>query len=166
MIGVAALWILVLLSAGGFALDRVLVGAITQNFDEGLDYILTSMVASAEIGPDGEVFLNRELGDQRFLEPYSGIYFQISGPGFEPFRSRSLWDRALKERARANDEDLNVIAMSFLMKRSAWPNAVSSCQRPRPSGIFKWRKDATNWMSKLAHSAPPSPGVLPFWRSV
>jgi signal transduction histidine kinase len=108
MIGIAALWILVLLSAGGFALDRVLVGAITQSFDDGLDYVLTSMVASAEIGPDGEVFLNRELGDQRFLEPYSGIYFQISGPGFEPFRSRSLWDRALKERAMKDNEQLNV----------------------------------------------------------
>jgi signal transduction histidine kinase len=108
MIGIAALWILVLLSAGGFALDRVLTGAITRNFDDGLDYILTSMVASAEIGPDGEVFLNRELGDQRFLEPYSGIYFQISGPSFEPFRSRSLWDRALKEQGQHVDDTLHV----------------------------------------------------------
>src|SRR3546814_3919431 len=58
------------------------------------------MISSAEIGPDGEVRLIRSLADQRFLEPNSGIYFQISGKGFDDFRSRSLWDRALQ----ADDE--------------------------------------------------------------
>lgn len=96
MIGVAALWILVLLVGGGLALDRVLNGAVTRNFDGQLDYALTAMVASAEIDPVGEVRFNRPLGDQRFLEPASGLYYQVSGPGHEPFRSRSLWDRALK----------------------------------------------------------------------
>ena len=57
--------------------------------------MLTALIASTEIGPDGEAYLNRPPADQRFLEPYSGLYFQISGEGFEPFRSRSLWDRAL-----------------------------------------------------------------------
>ena len=45
MVGIAALWILLLLSAGAFALDRVLTSAITRNFDEGLDYVLTSIEA-------------------------------------------------------------------------------------------------------------------------
>ena len=96
MIGIAALWIVLLLIGGGFALDRVLTNAITRNFDTSLEYSLTAMAASAEIGPDGEVTLNRPMGDQRFLEPYSGLYFQISGRGFEPFPSRSLWDRNLQ----------------------------------------------------------------------
>jgi signal transduction histidine kinase len=96
IIGVAAIWIIVLLGAGGFTLDRVLTSAITSNFDDQLDYVLTSLIASSEIGPEGEVLLNRPPADQRFLEPYSGLYFQISGAGFEPFRSRSLWDRALE----------------------------------------------------------------------
>ena len=84
MIGIAALWILVLLAGGGFALDRVLTNAITRNFDAQLDYVLTALIASSEIGPDGEAYLNRPLADQRFLEPYSGLYFQISGEGFDP----------------------------------------------------------------------------------
>ena len=33
MILIAAGWIMVLLAGGGFALDRVLVSAVTQNFD-------------------------------------------------------------------------------------------------------------------------------------
>jgi signal transduction histidine kinase len=96
MIGIAAAWIAVMLLGGGLALDSVLTNAITRNFDDNQQYVLTSMVAAAEIDSLGEVRLNRPLGDQRFLEPYSGSYWQISGPGFEPFRSRSLWDRALR----------------------------------------------------------------------
>jgi signal transduction histidine kinase len=95
MIGMAAAWILLLLIGGGIALDRVLAGAVTQNFDDQLEYVLTAMISSAEIGPEGEVRLNRPLGDQRFLEAQSGLYWQISAKGVEPFRSRSLWDDSL-----------------------------------------------------------------------
>lgn len=108
MIGVAAAWILILLFGGGLALDRILTNAITANFDDGQQYVLTSMVAAAEIDDFGEVRLNRPLGDQRFLEPYSGFYWQISGKGFEPFRSRSLWDRALKVAPDEAAEAINI----------------------------------------------------------
>src|SRR3546814_20925515 len=53
------------------------------------------LIVSAEIGPDGEVIFNRELADQRTLEPYSGLYWQVSARGHEDFPSRSLWDRRL-----------------------------------------------------------------------
>ena len=95
MIGIAAAWVLLLLVGGGIALDRVLVSAVTRNFDDQLDYVQTAMIASAETDPYGEIRLNRPLGDQRFLEPNSGLYWQVSGKGFEPFPSRSLWDRRL-----------------------------------------------------------------------
>ena len=92
---IAAGWITILLLLGGVALDRTLTGLITRNFDDQLDYMLTAMISAAEIGPDGEVFFNRPLGDQRFLEPNSGLYWQIRGKGHEDFPSRSLWDRTL-----------------------------------------------------------------------
>ncbi|MGC4250433.1 MAG: HAMP domain-containing sensor histidine kinase [Sphingobium sp.] len=107
MIGVAALWISVLLLGGGVALDRVLSDAITRNFDDGLNYVLTAMIASAEIGPDGEVLFNRPLADQRFLEPNSGLYYQISARGHEDWRSRSLWDRALKAPEGHSDQNFH-----------------------------------------------------------
>lgn len=95
MIGLAAVWIIPLLVIGGFALDRVLTRAITANFDEQLSYAVTALIASAEVGPAGEVRSSRPLNDQRFFEQYSGLYWQVSAAGQEPFRSRSLWDRAL-----------------------------------------------------------------------
>ena len=95
MIGIASLWIVVLLAIGGFALDSVLSQAFTRNFDARLEYVLSAMIVSAELDQDGEVRFIRQPADQRFLEPYSGFYWQVSGGGREPFRSRSLWDRAL-----------------------------------------------------------------------
>jgi signal transduction histidine kinase len=107
MIAIAALWISVLLIGGGFALDRVLTGAITRNFDSSLEYVLIAMIRSSEIGPDGEVRLIEPLGDQRFLEPYSGLYWQISGGNQEPYRSRSLWERTLKAPAPHIDNQIH-----------------------------------------------------------
>jgi len=71
-----------------------------REFDQQLDTMLTAMIAAAEIGPDGRVHFNRATGDQRFFEPNSGRYWQISGEGQEVFASRSLWDRKLKVSGR------------------------------------------------------------------
>ena len=131
MLVIAAIWVMLLLSLGGVALDRTMTGLVTRNFDDQLDYILTAMVGSAEIGPDGEVFFNRPLGDQRFLEPNSGLYWQVSGKGHDDFASRSLWDRTLKvatdhfdsqphtyDSSQLADEPLRVIERSVILPGS------------------------------------------------
>jgi signal transduction histidine kinase len=107
MIVVAALWIAALLLIGGFALDRVLTRSIVDNIDQQLITSLNkSLIAASEIGPNGEVRFNRQPGDQRFIEPYSGLYFQVTDlpenhcklRGDSPlcYPSRSLWDRRLR----------------------------------------------------------------------
>ncbi len=92
---IAALWIVALLLIGGIALDRALTNLVSRQFDDELERSLTAMIASVEIDPLGEVFFNRPLGDQRFLEPNSGFYWQIIGEGMPPYASRSLWDERL-----------------------------------------------------------------------
>jgi signal transduction histidine kinase len=108
MIVVAAFWITALLLTGGFALDQILRAGIVKNFDDQLEYVLNGMIAASEIGPDGEVRFTRQPADQRFVEPYSGIYFQISGEGSDAFPSRSLWDRRLAVQDRHRDIDVHV----------------------------------------------------------
>lgn len=105
MILIAAVWISLLLAGGGFALDRVLVSAVTRNFDDQLEYVLRSLITSAQIDSTGEVMFNREAADQRFVEPYSGLYWQVSAKGFEPYGSRSLWDRRLAPDGTHVDRD-------------------------------------------------------------
>jgi len=106
MIFIAAAWISLLLLIGGVALDRVLVNTVTKNFDKQLQYVITAMIASAEIDPAGEVRMGRSLGDQRFLEPNSGVYWQISGKGVPDFPSYSLWDRTLDPMLEDNDSNI------------------------------------------------------------
>ncbi|KQN03548.1 histidine kinase [Sphingomonas sp. Leaf230] len=104
MILIAAVWIGVLLSGGGFALDRVLSAAVTRNFDDQLEYVLRSLLNASEIGPEGEVIFTREaVADQRFLEPGSGLYYQVSSKGQDDLLSRSLWDRKLAFGGPHND---------------------------------------------------------------
>ena len=117
MIGVAAIWIGVLMLFGGFALDRVLSRSIVDNFDAQLESVLNAMIAASEIGPEGEVRFTRPPADQRFLETYSGAYFQISDLKSNScrlneasptcFPSRSLWDRRLKVDSAHSDKALH-----------------------------------------------------------
>lgn len=93
---IAAGWITILLLVGGVALDRTLAGLLERQFDEQLDYTILAMITSAEIDPYGDVWFNRQLADQRFLEPGSGFYWQVSGEGHDDYISRSLWDRTLE----------------------------------------------------------------------
>jgi signal transduction histidine kinase len=131
MMLIAAGWIVVLLSFGGLALDRTLVGLVSRNFDDQLGVVMNAMVASAELGPDGEVFFNRPLGDQRFLEPNSGRYWQISGKGHEDFLSRSLWEDRIEVRgghfdanphyfdsAQFKEQSLRVVERSIILPGS------------------------------------------------
>ena len=131
MIVLAAAWIVPLLLIGGFALDRVLTDAIQSNFDGQLDFALDAMIAAADIGPTGEVRFTRPLGDQRFSEPYSGLYWQVTAPGQEPFVSRSLWDRTLvpdqthdcRRTCRSNDDRFKDEPLRLVERTQALPGA-------------------------------------------
>ncbi|WP_411848687.1 sensor histidine kinase [Tsuneonella flava] len=108
MMLIAAGWITILLLGGGFALDRTLTDMVEKNFDDQLNYMLTAMIASTEIDNLGEVYFSRPLGDQRFMEPNSGLYWQISGKGHEAYPSRSLWDRTLKVDTSYTDTNIHI----------------------------------------------------------
>ena len=165
MIGIAALWISILLLGGGLALDRVLSQAITRNFDDGLNYVLTAMIASAEIGLDGEVLFNRPLADQRFLEPNSGLYYQISARGHEDWRSRSLWDRALTVLPEHDDrsfhaydsrqfpgEDLRIMERTIVLPGSdtRWMFMVAAARAGLDDQIRTLRSTLTQSFALLA----------------
>lgn len=154
MMIIAAGWILILLLGGGFALDRALKNVVERNFDEQLEYMLTGMIASAEVGPDGEVLFYRTLGDQKFLEPNSGLYWQISGAGHEDWPSRSLWDRSLQLQEEHFDaephyydseqfarEPLRIVERSIILPGSEtrWTFAVASAREDLDTQILQFR---------------------------
>jgi signal transduction histidine kinase len=140
MIGVAALWIAALLLIGGFALDRVLTRSIVASFDNQLVFVLNSMIASSEIDPIGGVRFNRPPADQRFVEPYSGLYFQISGAGAETFPSRSLWDRRLRVRDTHNDIKPHLYdSNEFSTAGQNEPLRIAERDAVLPGSSVRWR---------------------------
>ena len=140
MIGIAALWIAALLLIGALSLDRVLSRSIVDSFDNQLVFVLNSMVASSEIGPDGEVRFNRPPADQRFVEPYSGFYFQISGAGADTFPSRSLWDRRLRVSDAHTDIKPHLYdSNEFSTSDHAEPLRIAERDVTLPGSNIRWR---------------------------
>ena len=140
MIGVAAIWIIALLVIGGFALDRVLSRSIVSSFDNQLTFVLNSMIASAEIDPIGEVRFNRPLADQRFVEPYSGFYYQVSGVGADTLASRSLWDRRLRVVGMHTDIKPHLYdSDEFSTKENAEPLRIVERDAVLPGSTVRWR---------------------------
>jgi len=140
MIGVAALWIAALLLIGGSALDRVLTRSIVASFDNQLAFVLNSMITSSEIGPDGEVRFSRPPADQRFIEPYSGLYFQISGAGAETFASRSLWDRRLRVSDTHADLKTHLYdSDEFSTRGQSEPLRIAERDAILPGSPVRWR---------------------------
>jgi signal transduction histidine kinase len=140
MIGVAAVWIAALLLIGGFGLDRVLSRSIVDSFDNQLTFILNSMVASSEIDPIGDVRLNRPLADQRFVEPYSGLYYQVSGSGTPNLVSRSLWDRRLRVDTSHTDLKPDLYdSDEFSTRENPEPIRVAERDAVLPGSPVRWR---------------------------
>ncbi len=145
MVLIAAVWITMLLGVGGLALVQVLDDTLTASFDEQLANNLNAMINAAELDEVGDVRLLRPLGDQRFAEPYSGLYWQVSGGGHAPFPSRSLWDRQLAlppgnqdcrtpckfESTQFSSETLRVIARSVRLPGAAQPFLFQVAQSSR-----------------------------------
>ncbi len=145
MVLIASVWITMLLGVGGMALVRVLDDTLTASFDEQLANYLNAMINAAELDEVGDVRLLRPLGDQRFAEPYSGLYWQVSGGGHAPFPSRSLWDRQLDQPQGNRDcrtpcrfestqfagETLRVIARSVRLPGASQPFLFQVAQSSR-----------------------------------
>ena len=117
-------------SADAETVDPVAIDELIGEYDAQLDAALLALIASAEVGPDGEVFLKQAMSDPRFLKPNSGYYWQISSEGQDDFRSRSLWDRKLDLRGgqapqpihynsnQFSDEPLRVVEQTVLLPNS------------------------------------------------
>ena len=150
MIGIAALWIVALLLIGGYALDRVLTRSIVDSFDNQITFVLNSMIASSEIGPDGEVRFNRPPADQRFVEPYSGAYFQVTDMPANSCKlhtdaslclpSRSLWDRRLRVSETHADLTPHLYdSNEFSTHDHAEPLRIAERDAVLPGSPIRWR---------------------------
>jgi len=90
----SGLWIAAALVAGGLVLQGAFRDYVVSDFDARLTEVLDHMVGASDL-EYGMVRFTRPVADQRFSEPYSGWYWQVSSREAPAFRSRSLWDQVL-----------------------------------------------------------------------
>ena len=69
---------------------------LVEEYDQQLEATLATMISSAEIDENGEIFFARPIGDPRYLQPRSGRYWQVSDGTKGALTSRSLFDRMIK----------------------------------------------------------------------
>ncbi|CAH2600333.1 Histidine kinase [Rhodovastum atsumiense] len=95
--GLVAAWLLVSGQAAAY---------IERAFDERLTGLLDAVVAGTDLNADGTPVMRGLVSEPRFDRPFSGVYWQIEGPGGRMATSRSLWDQILPRETVPHDEVL------------------------------------------------------------
>lgn len=101
LIAIAAGWSLLGLAVGGLFLSSIFRGSVERSFDTRLLSDLEGVIAVAELDCAGTVAMPKPLIAERFMNPFSGWYWQISSVDADnakpkqTMRSRSLWDLSL-----------------------------------------------------------------------
>lgn len=88
-------WILCALALTGVLLSTLFRENVEESLDQQINVVVESLIAVADLAPDGGIALSRPLQEPRFDEPFSGWYWQIMRGDAPLLRSRSLWDEAL-----------------------------------------------------------------------
>ena len=136
-----------LLLAGGLglllvtALATALLGhlferAARDSLDAALEQDLLTVLAQAEVNPDGRVVLRQEPNEARFQRVFSGAYWQVGAADGTPLlQSRSLWDESLTAPAASSagsaaditgplQQPLRVLAREVRLPRAQAPLQV------------------------------------------
>jgi signal transduction histidine kinase len=87
--------ILIALGIGGVGLVVLFQRHVARTLAADLDVHLRQLLDGLEVGPEGGIVVARPPADPRFVEPLSGLYWQVSEDYGQLLRSRSLWDVTL-----------------------------------------------------------------------
>lgn len=91
--GVAA--IVLALAMAGLGLTLLFERHVGRTVSQDLDVHLRKLLADLEVDTDGRIAMTGGPVDPRFVEPLSGLYWQIADDRGQTLRSRSLWDSSL-----------------------------------------------------------------------
>lgn len=92
----ALVLVLVVLPVAGSILAWNFREAVNSAFEQRLESLLNVVLASVRYDPETDTLVsNRQLGDARFEQVFSGWYWQVRSEGPYAITSRSLWDQRL-----------------------------------------------------------------------
>ncbi|MCB2073703.1 MAG: HAMP domain-containing histidine kinase [Novosphingobium sp.] len=103
------LWVVLGIGAIWFSATRIFSAHVEQSYHEELEVHVRELGRLTQIGDNGQLELVRPLSDPRYEEPLSGFYWQITAPGRNPLRSRSMTRGALDEQVAHSPEILHAL---------------------------------------------------------
>lgn len=86
--------IIAALAIAGLGLTLLFERHLSRSLAQELDVYINQLLAGIEVD-EGRLVLASAPADPRFMEPLSGLYWQISDDRATLLRSRSLWDTSL-----------------------------------------------------------------------
>jgi signal transduction histidine kinase len=87
--------IAIALAIAGIALTLLFERHVARSVADDLDVHLRQLLSGIDIGPEGTLLVQNPPADPRFLDPLSGLYWQVNDDRGQMVRSRSLWDTVL-----------------------------------------------------------------------
>ena len=91
------LGLLLVTAVASALLGHLFERAARDSLDAALEQDLLTVLAQAEVAPDGRIALRQEPNEARFQRVLSGAYWQVSAADGTPLlQSRSLWDESLR----------------------------------------------------------------------
>ena len=91
----AGLWTAAGLGATAWFITGIAVHQVEAAFDARLHGLLDAAVAATALDEEGRIAVTRAPAGADFERPFSGAYWQVTGPDSGIITSRSLWDQAL-----------------------------------------------------------------------
>ncbi|MBR0679810.1 sensor histidine kinase [Roseomonas eburnea] len=91
----AGLWVAAGLGAAAWFVTDVAVRQVETAFDARLAGLLDGAAAAVAIDAEDRAVVTRPPAGADFDRPFSGAYWQVTGPGGVVTTSRSLWDQSL-----------------------------------------------------------------------
>lgn len=91
----AGFWVAAGLGVAAWFVTDVALRQVEAAFDARLAGLLDAAAAAVAADADGRVVVARAPTGADFERPFSGAYWQVTGPGRAPATSRSLWDQTL-----------------------------------------------------------------------
>ena len=94
---VSLVWVALALAATGYVLNQLFEHHVRQQYQQQLQVYADYVLAGLEPTTDGRLQTDQSPQSPRFLQPLSGLYWQVNNErGEAVLRSRSLWDQKLQ----------------------------------------------------------------------
>lgn len=156
------LWVLLGIAAIWFSAVGIFSSHVEQSYHEELEVHVRELARLTQIEPDGSIALSRPLSDPRYDVPLSGFYWQVTAPGREPLRSRSMTRGQLDESIAHSPEILHRVesgptgtAITYGFTRAGQRGedihfVIATDQSELDRLIGDFTSDLTRWLGGLA----------------